>query len=65
MCDCNVYGTVDASRVCEKEQGQCPCKESIEGQHCDTCKDEFYNFPAGQFGRVSYQDTKFIPLLTF
>ncbi|XP_041369322.1 laminin subunit alpha-3-like [Gigantopelta aegis] len=47
-CKCNVDGTTGKSNVCRQTDGQCPCKTSTTGKHCDTCKDGYYLFPTGR-----------------
>ncbi|XP_070532358.1 laminin subunit beta-1-like [Ptychodera flava] len=44
-CLCNLLGTVNASNVCEKEEGQCPCKANTGTRDCGECKDEYFLFP--------------------
>ncbi|XP_077986467.1 laminin subunit alpha-3-like [Glandiceps talaboti] len=47
-CQCNLLGTVNASNVCEKEEGQCPCKPNTYTRDCSQCKDESYLFPTNE-----------------
>ncbi len=42
-CDCDLQGTV--SEVCEKQSGQCLCKEGFGGPRCDKCLPGYYNYP--------------------
>ncbi|ELU05178.1 hypothetical protein CAPTEDRAFT_214680 [Capitella teleta] len=44
-CQCNLQGTISKSNICEKENGQCPCKENICGRDCGECCDGYYSFP--------------------
>ena len=39
-CGCNVAGSMNA--VCNKTNGQCPCKAHSLGHQCDTCPSGFY-----------------------
>uniref|UniRef100_A0A673CW12 Basement membrane-specific heparan sulfate proteoglycan core protein n=1 Tax=Sphaeramia orbicularis TaxID=375764 RepID=A0A673CW12_9TELE len=34
-CQCHINGSV--SEVCNKETGQCPCRENVVGRQCDEC----------------------------
>ncbi|XP_069017691.1 laminin subunit alpha-2 [Embiotoca jacksoni] len=34
-CQCHTNGSV--SEVCNKESGQCPCRENVVGRQCDEC----------------------------
>ena len=42
-CDCNVGGTIGGSlgSTCDKDNGQCQCKEHITGRKCDTIEEGF------------------------
>nr|XP_039265768.1 laminin subunit alpha-5-like isoform X2 [Styela clava] len=45
-CDCNRKGVEDAKDLgCSEENGQCRCKENVEGHMCDKCKPGFFAFP--------------------
>lgn len=44
-CNCELNGTVDRDPVCDKENGQCKCRNSIDGRKCDKCKAGFYEYP--------------------
>ena len=37
-CRCNLTGTVNASNVCDKVSGQCPCKPLLTGRTCNKCQ---------------------------
>lgn len=39
LCDC--YPTGSLSRVCDSEDGQCPCKPGVIGRQCDRCDNPF------------------------
>ena len=41
-CECNVEGSSDST--CN-DDGQCTCKDEIEGANCDKCKDGYFDFP--------------------
>ncbi|XP_033642948.1 laminin subunit alpha-3-like isoform X2 [Asterias rubens] len=47
-CSCNRFGTVNASNICEKEAGQCPCKPNADTRTCGQCKDSFYGYPISE-----------------
>lgn len=40
-CNCSVVGSVDVNH-CNQTTGQCECKPSYQGLHCETCKEGFY-----------------------
>lgn len=40
VCDCNIDGTVltlDGLPLCDKDTGQCVCREGANGNQCDGC----------------------------
>lgn len=41
-CVCDISGTVPEG-VCDTRTGQCPCKEGVEGTHCTSCFQNYYN----------------------
>ena len=41
-CGCIAAGTLGGNDVCDKETGQCPCKQNVEGQDCSTCSSQHY-----------------------
>ncbi|XP_035991625.1 usherin [Fundulus heteroclitus] len=41
-CVCDISGTVSQG-VCDMKTGQCPCKEGVEGAHCTSCVQNYYN----------------------
>uniref|UniRef100_A0A3B5M4G7 Usher syndrome 2A (autosomal recessive, mild) n=1 Tax=Xiphophorus couchianus TaxID=32473 RepID=A0A3B5M4G7_9TELE len=41
-CVCDSSGTVPEG-VCDMRTGQCPCKEGVEGAHCTSCVQNYYN----------------------
>ena len=43
-CDCNVIGTVNGSRTCDKASGECPCKANVHLRTCGECKPGFFSF---------------------
>ena len=46
-CNCNKSVGVepDWKATCDKQSGQCRCKNNIEGVRCDRCKAGFYGYP--------------------
>ncbi len=47
-CSCNVLGTINASNICEKEAGQCPCKPNTDTRTCGECQDSYYGYPVSE-----------------
>ncbi|XP_027009679.1 laminin subunit beta-1b [Tachysurus fulvidraco] len=52
-CMCQPLGTdshrcVDGECECEQVSGQCPCLPGVEGQHCDHCAPNTWNFHSGK-----------------
>ncbi|KAL2102594.1 hypothetical protein ACEWY4_001762 [Coilia grayii] len=52
-CMCNVRGTVSegcagGECVCDEYTGQCPCLPGVEGQHCDQCAVDYWNYDSGE-----------------
>lgn len=43
-CECDAIGSVSAS--CDKESGNCTCKNSFAGKQCNQCQDGFYAYPS-------------------
>lgn len=43
-CDCNVIGTANGSRICDKTSGECPCKANVHLRTCGECKPGFFSF---------------------
>ncbi|CAB4020635.1 Hypothetical predicted protein [Paramuricea clavata] len=41
-CVCEPAGTLGGSTVCDKETGQCPCREHLVGLECTECEDGYY-----------------------
>uniref|UniRef100_A0A8C6MGH2 Laminin, beta 4 n=1 Tax=Nothobranchius furzeri TaxID=105023 RepID=A0A8C6MGH2_NOTFU len=41
-CDCDPAGSL-GDGLCDASSGQCFCKEHVEGQRCDRCKQGFFN----------------------
>ena len=37
-CICEPAGTVNGSTVCNKETGQCPCRDHLVGLECTECE---------------------------
>jgi uncharacterized protein YlaI len=37
-CVCEPAGTLGGSTVCDKETGQCPCREHLVGLECTECE---------------------------
>ncbi|KAK7487113.1 hypothetical protein BaRGS_00021608, partial [Batillaria attramentaria] len=44
-CDCNPEGS--RSLFCNPLDGQCLCKDNVQGDKCDQCISGYYNFSAG------------------
>ncbi|CAD5111260.1 DgyrCDS588 [Dimorphilus gyrociliatus] len=42
-CTCNRDGTINNTNLCDKEVGQCICKEFVQGNNCQECKDGYYS----------------------
>ena len=42
-CDCDTNGSIGTS--CTND-GQCQCKQHIEGLQCQRCKDKYFGFPS-------------------
>ncbi|XP_015765926.1 PREDICTED: laminin subunit gamma-1-like [Acropora digitifera] len=45
-CGCNTTGTVNGSNVCNKVNGQCPCKPLLSGRTCNKCQDGYFGLTA-------------------
>ncbi|XP_063394216.1 laminin subunit alpha [Cydia fagiglandana] len=44
-CNCNPLGVVDGNLECDKQSGNCQCKENVVGRVCDRCVPGHYAFP--------------------
>ncbi|XP_029655372.1 laminin subunit alpha [Octopus sinensis] len=44
-CNCHPYGVENHNLSCNQQNGQCNCRPSIKGVHCDTCLMGHYGFP--------------------
>ncbi|CAJ1055766.1 laminin subunit beta-4 [Xyrichtys novacula] len=44
-CDCDPVGS-EGGGLCDALNGQCVCKENVEGQRCDLCKPGFFDLRA-------------------
>uniref|UniRef100_UPI0037E8F603 laminin subunit beta-4 n=1 Tax=Semicossyphus pulcher TaxID=241346 RepID=UPI0037E8F603 len=44
-CDCDPAGS-QGGGLCDNRSGRCVCKENVEGQRCDRCKQGFFNLRA-------------------
>jgi len=42
-CDCMVEGSLGNRPNCDVTNGQCSCKQNVEGQRCDRCKSGHFN----------------------
>lgn len=42
-CDCDPSGT--EGDVCDKNTGQCLCRDGFAGRRCDQCDERFYGYP--------------------
>ena len=45
LSDCNCDEEGSTSIVCDKNDGQCPCKEHVTNRRCDVCEATFKGFP--------------------
>lgn len=56
-CDCDPAGS-QGNGLCDALSGRCVCKENVDGQRCDRCKQGFFNLrqdnPAGCQGRKKH-----------
>lgn len=43
-CNCDPSGTVD--EICDKQFGECMCKQNYTGERCDRCEPGFYGYPS-------------------
>ena len=43
VCGCDEDGSVGL--ICEKETGQCPCKDNVTGRQCRVCEEGYKEFP--------------------
>lgn len=44
-CHCNPLGSL--AQNCNKQSGQCFCRENVTGRACDKCSDGFWNLESG------------------
>ena len=44
-CLCNPFGSTDP--YCNRDSGQCLCKENVEGSRCDRCVPGYHSFNLG------------------
>ena len=42
-CNCDPNGST--SLICQKSDGQCPCKDNVGGRQCNACEDGFKEHP--------------------
>ncbi|XP_054719317.1 laminin subunit gamma-1-like, partial [Uloborus diversus] len=52
-CNCNPVGTQKKDLdldilVCNYATGQCPCKQNVDGKHCDLCIEGYWNIASGE-----------------
>lgn len=45
-CDCDHQGT--EPEICNKQSGQCICREGFGGPRCDRCLPGYFNYPSCQ-----------------
>ncbi|CAD5124265.1 DgyrCDS12560 [Dimorphilus gyrociliatus] len=45
-CQCDITGSVDSTKPCDKVSGQCDCKEGVASRRCNECKPLYVNFGA-------------------
>ena len=77
-CQCDVGGTkimnIGEMPICDKDNGQCECRDGLEGRQCNQVQDTFYVPTMHQFKyeiedgyrsdesatvRIGYDDSKF------
>ena len=50
-CQCQPAGTRASPETgepqCDATTGQCSCKDNVEGEHCDRCRDTYWNIESG------------------
>ena len=50
-CQCQPAGTLASPETgepqCDGTSGQCSCKENVEGEHCERCRDTYWNIDSG------------------
>ena len=44
-CECYKPGT--GEEECDAETGKCVCRSNVEGEHCDRCRDTYWNIDSG------------------
>ena len=44
-CECLTSHTKNASNVCEKENGTCPCTKGFTGRQCNECEVGYFGYP--------------------
>ncbi|KAG8188781.1 hypothetical protein JTE90_009175 [Oedothorax gibbosus] len=52
-CNCFPVGTVKKdpesdTLICNYATGQCPCKPNVEGKHCDSCAEGYWNLASNE-----------------
>ncbi len=55
---CNCDETGSRSLQCD-DDGQCPCKPGVGGQHCDRCEAGFYDFSPQGCKYVTLRSARF------
>lgn len=41
-CNCHPYGMLSGSH-CSNVNGSCGCRDNVEGERCDRCKEGYFN----------------------
>ncbi|KAL5291286.1 epi-1 family protein [Megaselia abdita] len=44
-CNCNRMGVENGAMQCDLNNGNCDCRQNIEGRACDQCSNGYYDFP--------------------
>ncbi|KAG9336282.1 hypothetical protein JZ751_002629, partial [Albula glossodonta] len=46
-CRCDPLGSANATNICDKSSGECPCKANIQGPRCTRCAPHSYDLTSG------------------
>ena len=47
-CECDTLGTLEGRVTCDKDTGQCECRENVEGRDCSVCVSQHYGLGEGE-----------------